>query len=630
MSLRLEMVLLSVAAFATACSHTPSREGAYYHSSAIDDGNRAPASLQPPQNAAMIDDRVDSVSTRTQADYNYSMGEALSFDGQHDKAIEAFKTVLIYDANAAAVHLRLAAEYVKKGMLSQSLESAQNALRLEPKSEDALLLMGGLHSTLKDYDKAIVFYEKALQLNPDNTEAPMYLGAVYAEKKDYPQAVKYFERLAQNEDYASTHMAYYYLGRIRTDQATENKKTEEVNLKLAANAFKQALAKKPDHVDSILALGQLYNKQNKVNEAVALYKTFQREQGPSEKIAEILSQVYLEQDDYVSALEQFEIIEKRSDDALSVKLRIALMLIELKRYPQAAEKLFEVLRQVPESDKVRFYLAAVFEEMGEADKAIEHFGKVPANSSFYSESVIHAAYLLKTKRRGDEALELVTTALKAKSDIPQFYSLAASLHDEKGDVAKAESILNEGLAQFPEDIQLNFFLGTVFDRKGQKDKLIEQMRKVVNMDPQHVQGLNYLAFTFAEQGENLEEAEELAQRAIDLEPKDGFILDTYGWILYKRGQWSQAIPYLERAHAIQPRESVIAEHLGDAYFKAQLVEKARAMYERAMEFAESKNRARDLAQKISALEIQYKVRVDNRQPASVSDERSPMKPNLEK
>lgn len=626
MSRRLEILMLLVCFGAVGCSHTTSRTegGGYYQSAAVDDGNRAPASLQPPANAAQIDDRVDQVSTRTRADYHYAMGEALSFDGQHQKAIEAFKTVLVYDNQAAAVHLRLAAEYVKLGMLSESLESAQTASNLDPKSEDALLLLGGLYSTLKDYDKAVDFYKKVLELNPDNTEAPMYLGAVYAEKKDYPKAVKYFESLAKNEDYATPHMAYYYLGRIRTDQGGD------ANLKFAAKAYRNALEKKPDHADSVLALGQLLNKQGKVMEAVTLYKNFQRDQGPSEKIAEILSQVYMEQDDFANALEQFEIIEKRSDDALSVKVRIALMLIELKRYPQAADKLFEVLRQVPDSDKIRFYLAAVFEEMGEADKAIEHFKKVPPGSSFYSESVIHAAYLLKTKRKTDEAITLVDAALKQKSDVPQFYSLAATLYDEKGDVAKSESVLNDGLAQFPENVQLNFFLGTVYDRKGQKDKVITQMRKVINMDPQHVQGLNYLAFTFAELGDNLEEAEDLAQRAIDLEPKDGFILDTYGWILFKRGNWSEAISYLERAHQAQPRESIIAEHLGDAYFKGQMIEKARMMYERALEYADSKTRARELTQKISALEIQYQVRADGRQPASVDGERLPMKPNLEK
>lgn len=606
------------------CSHSPQRSETGFYDSAMDDGNRAPASLQPPVDAGQIDQRIDSVSVRTRADYHYAMGEALSFEGQTQKAIESFKTVLIYDAEAPRVHLRLAAEYVKAGMISESLESAQIAQRLSPQDVEVYLLLGGLYSTLKDYDLAIQQYEKVLQLEPENTEAPMYLGAVYAEKKDYPKAIRYFEKLSQNEDYSSPHLAWYYIGRIRMDQGGEN------NVQGAIRAYKQALLKKPEHVDSVLALGQAYTKLNRINETIDLYKSFQREQGPSEKIAEILSQVFLEQEDYGNALTQLEILEKRSEDSLAVKVRIALILIELKKYPQASEKLYEVLRQVPDSDKIRFYLAAVLEEMGQSSKAIEHFSKVPPLSSFYSEAVVHATYLLKNQKRPDEALKMIQVALKEKPNVPQFYPIAASLWDEKGDLSKAEEILTEGLSAFPENVQMNFFLGTLFDRKGAKDQVVAQMRKVINMDPQHAQGLNYLAFTFAEMGKNLEEAEDLALRALEIEPKDGFFLDTYGWILYRQGEWSKAIPYLEKAHAAQPGESVIAEHLGDAYYKAQLNEKARQMYELALDKAEDSQRAKTIEQKIVALGIQNKGRADNRQPASVESGNPTNNPNLEK
>lgn len=623
MSWSSKLILVAMALVTFSCAHAPRNDGEYRDSS-FDDQNRAPASLQPPANAAMIEDRVDGVSNRTRADYYYSMGEALSFDGQHQKAVEAFRTVLVYDAEAPAVHLRLAAEYIKLGMVSESLESAQTALKFDPKNEDALLLLGGLYSTTKQYDQAIQQYEKVLAINPENTEAPMYLGAVYAEKKEYAKAVKYFERLAQNDDYQTPYLAYYYIGRIYADQGGDS------TLKLAIKNYKNAIEKKPDHVDSVLALGQAYTKQGHVPEAMALYKTFQREQGPSDKIAEILVQSYLEQENYVEALAQMEILEKRSEDTLAVKVRIALLLIELKRYPQAAVKLTEVLHQVPDSDKIRFYLAAVYEEMGESDKAIENFRQVPAVSSFYSESVIHAAYLLKTQKKSEEALKVVQAGLEVKKDIPQFYSLAANLWDEKGSYDQAEKVLRQGLEQFADNVQLNFFLGTIYDRKGDKSKVIDQMRKVINMDPNHVQGLNYLAFTFAEMGEKLDEAEELAQRAMDLEPKDGFILDTYGWILFKQGHWSKAIPILERAHQFQPKESIIAEHLGDAYYKGQLVEKAKVMYEKALEQVDNKTRASDLEQKITAMSIQYKVRAEGRQPASVDGTKPTNMPNVER
>lgn len=612
MSWRCEFMLLSLAMVGCASGPSHSTQDQYYDS-AYDDHNRAPASLLPPPNAAEIEKRIDSVSVRSKADYYFAMAEALSFDGQHEKAIEAFKSVLIYDPQAERVHLRLAAEYVKLGMMSEALDSAQMAVKTDPKSVDGHLLTAGIYSTLKDYDLAIKEYQAALAIDPNNTEAPMYMGAVYAEKKEYDKAVHLFERLAKNDDYSTPYLAWYYIGRIHADQ--EGK----AHLKAAEKAYKKALSIKSDHADSVVALGQIYSKMGQPALAIETYKKFQRDHGPSERVAEILAQYYMEREQFTEALEQFEILERTSDDVLGIKVRIALILIELKRYPKAADKLYEVLRQVPESDKIRFYLAAVYEEMNDVDHAVEHFRKVPSGSPFYSESIIHAAYLLKSKKRLNEALTLVEDALGQRNDIPQFYTLAATIWDEKGDFNKAESFLNKGLEKFPDNVQLHFFLGTIQDRRGRKEQVIDQMKKVIEMDPNHVQGLNYLAFTYAEMSKNLDEAEKLVKRALEIEPKDGFILDTYGWVLYQKGKTSESVKFLEKAHESQPQESVISEHLGDAYYRLQLYEKARSMYQNAIDKTDDKKKVGDLEQKLTALDQQRKVKADNRVPASVNE-----------
>ncbi|PWU18118.1 MAG: hypothetical protein C5B49_07705 [Bdellovibrio sp.] len=616
---------LAIALIHSACAHGPRSSETRYVDGSYEDRNRAPASQQPPLNAADLDDRVDPVSIRAKADYNFALGEAYSFDGQHQLAIEAFRATLIYDPQAARVHLRLAAEYVKMGLMTEAIESAARAVQLDPKSVDAHLLLAGIESTLRDYDKALKEYEKVLALDPENTDAPMYMGAVYAEKKDYAKATKYFEGLARNEDYPTPHLAWYYIGRMHADQE------EKAHYRAAEKAFKKAIALKPDHIDSVISLGQMYAKLGKPLLAIELYKRSQIEHGPSDRLADVLGQYYLEKEQYAAALEQFEILEKSTDDVLGVKVRIALILIELKRYPQAADKLFDVLRQVPDSDKIRFYLAAVYEEMGETAKAIDHFEKVPPTSSFFSESVAHAAYLLKNKKSLGEASNLVDEAIKQRPEIPQFYSIAGGLWDEQGDLAKAKSYVHKGLEKFPENVQLNFFLGTLWDREGDKGQVINQMKKVLEMDPNHVQGLNYLAFTYAEMATHLEDAERLAKRALEIEPKDGFILDTYGWVLFQSGRTQDSIRYLERALQTQPQESVIAEHLGDAYSRLQLTEKARAMYQRALEkSSEDKKKSSELMHKLSSLATQYKAGGDNnRQPASSPAEMLPARSSTE-
>jgi tetratricopeptide (TPR) repeat protein len=518
--------------------------------------------------------------------------------------------VLVYDPDSARVHLRLSAEYVKLGLVSEALEQAQISVQKDPKFADGHLLLGGLYSTLKLYDKALVDYQKVLDLQPDNTEAPLYIGAVYAEQKKYDKAVKYFESLAKNDNFSTPWVAYYYVGRVRSEQ------TGKIHQKEAEQAYQKAIELKADYLEGVLALGGLYSQSNQDEKAITLYKNYQREYGPNVHLAEVLSQKYMEQEKYDLAYEQLQILESYSDDALNAKMKMALILIEQKKYKDAIVKLKDVLRQVPESDKIRFYLAAVYEETNQTSDAIDHFMKVPASSQFYGESRVHAAYLYKQEKKNDEALAVAKEGIDARQDIPQLYAVYASILDEKGEDKEAKKILTTAIEKFPDNVQLVFFMGTVLDRLGEKDQVVTTMKKVIKMDPNHVQGLNYLAFTYAESDQHLEDAEKLVRRALDLEPNDGFILDTFGWILYKKGDVKGSIKALEAAVKQQPTESVIAEHLGDAYYKNQLVEKARQMYHRAADAESDEAKSKAIRAKITALDRQQMQLSSERKPAS--------------
>ncbi|NUN04908.1 MAG: tetratricopeptide repeat protein [Bdellovibrio sp.] len=603
-------VLLTLTACATFTSSSTSESGkATYYESSYDDKNRAPASFAPATLASDGSATLDPLYMRTQADYYFAMGEAYSLDGNSVKAVESFKMTLVYDQESPAVNMRLATEYLKQGLISESMSQAEEAVKKDPKNIDAKLLLGGLYSSMKLYPKAMVEYTKVMKLQPNNTEAPLYIGALYSEQKQYDTAVKYFESLAKNPEYATPYLANYYIGRVRVEQP------EAKYQKVAEDYFKKALKLKPDFADATLALGALYGKQKKEDKAIALYREFQKENTPSGRIAEILAQTYIDRGDYAAAYEQLEVVESESDEPLNVRMKMALILIEQKRYDTAAQKLEDILKDAPESDKVRFYLAAVFEEMQQAEKAAREYRKIPVTSTYYGEAVVHAAYLLKGLGKLEEALEVASKGLKDRQDQPQIFAMYASLLDEKGDYAAASKILEQGLEKFADNAQLRFYYGTINDRLGKKEIVIKEMKRVLEIDPNHVQGMNYLAFTWAEMNLHLPEAEDLARRALALEPKDGYILDTLGWILYKQAKFAESIKFLEAAHKYQGTVSIIAEHLGDAYYKQAMVDKAKKMYRKAADLETDKKKVDEIRSKIFAIEKQELA--NPRFPASV-------------
>ncbi len=596
-----KLILPGLCTVVTSCATRTKGDQSTYYEAAFDDRNRAPAVLVP--SPALTGENktqwnLDPAYVRTQADYHFAVGEAQSYEGNHQGAVESFKMVLIYDRDAAPVHLRLSVEYLRLGLSGRALEEAQIATQKDPKLIEARLLLAGLLSSMRVYDKALAQYDIILKQDPENAESLLYTGAILSEQKQYNKAVKYFESLGKNEGYSTPHLAYYYIGKVRSNQEGPQYQ------KLAEIAYKKSLALKPDYVDSLLALGELYSKMNKISSTIKLYSVFQKERGPNVRVAESLASLYLESEQYDLAYEQLAIIEQSTADSLNIKVRMALILIEQKKYNQAISKLNEILVLAPDSDKILFYLAAVYEEIKQTNKAIHNFKKIPPESQYFFESVVHGVYLMKQDKDIAGALQWSKKAMESREDIPQLIAVYSSLLDESRKYEEALLVLTRGVDKFPEQVQLRFFLGAINDRLGRKDAMISNMKRVIEMDPNHVQGLNYLAYTYSEINSTLDEAERLVQRALAIEPKDAFIMDTYGWVLLKQGRTKESIRVLEGAHKSLPKEAIIADHLGDAYFKAQMMDRAEVMYKRAFELETNGRKAEEIRLKMTSTKNQ--------------------------
>ncbi len=126
------------------------------------------------------------------------------------------------------------------------------------------------------------------------------------------------------------------------------------------------------------------------------------------------------------------------------------------------------------------------------------------------------------------------------------------------------------------------------------------MRRVIQLDDSHASALNYLGYTFADLGKNLDEAEGLILKALKFKPNDGYITDSLGWVYYKQGRYAKALAILIKAVEIVPDDPIILEHLGDAYLKQNDEKKALKSYQRALQVKEKDREA--LEEKIQNLD----------------------------
>lgn len=130
--------------------------------------------------------------------------------------------------------------------------------------------------------------------------------------------------------------------------------------------------------------------------------------------------------------------------------------------------------------------------------------------------------------------------------------------------------------------RLVYARGIALERSKQWTRAEADFLKALELEPDQPFVLNYLGYSWVEQGQNLDKAEAMIRKAVELEPTDGYIIDSLGWVLFRLGRQDEAVVQLERAVEIRPEDAAINDHLGDAYWAVGRQREARFQWEAAL------------------------------------------------
>ena len=233
------------------------------------------------------------------------------------------------------------------------------------------------------------------------------------------------------------------------------------------------------------------------------------------------------------------------------------------------------------------------------DSAIVNNKKAMPDSKFSKKAAIQTALLYRKEGKIEQGIAYLNDVLRRIPDDPDLLLCLGVFYEETKEFEKAEIALKRGLERDPDNSRLHFRLGNVYNRWGREKAAIEEMKTVISLDPQNAYALNYLGYSYAESGENLDEAERLIKEALKQEPDNGYITDSLGWVYFKKGLFTEALEYLEKAASLVPDDPNILEHLGDAYWKLGDSEEALNCYKHALS-KKRKDRG-DLEKKIREL-----------------------------
>ncbi|MFL6231671.1 MAG: tetratricopeptide repeat protein [Thermoanaerobaculia bacterium] len=333
-----------------------------------------------------------------------------------------------------------------------------------------------------------------------------------------------------------------------------------------------------------LLRGLIYTAQGRNEEAIALLGKLHDADPKDTGIALTLARVMERagrRDDAVRMLSGLAAaLEKdgKAKDAQGVRLEAAQVYAGAKQWDRVGESVRPLLAS--QDDAVRLPALSLQVEALVQDKrydeALALLGKEKETPAIASK---RAEVLSKAGRQAEA--EKVLSGLAAGDEASALAAAQAWQRLEK--YQESIPVLEKLAAAHPDQAPTGFLLGAAYERSGQRDKAVGELRRVLKIDPDFHAALNYLGYTFAEAGVNLDEALKLVSRAVALDPDNGAYVDSLGWTYYRLGRPEQARNYLERAARLEPEDATLQEHLGDVYVALGQKERARQAYQRALE-----------------------------------------------
>jgi tetratricopeptide (TPR) repeat protein len=242
----------------------------------------------------------------------------------------------------------------------------------------------------------------------------------------------------------------------------------------------------------------------------------------------------------------------------------------------------------PDFPLLQVLVGGILEDMNRLDDANAAYAKIPPSEPISWTVRVRQAENFNRMKKTDEAVALLETLSKERPDrIDALVSLGDVLRQVKRfDLAAdaySRAVLRIGKLE-KRHWPILYARGIAFERAKQWPKAEADFKQALVFEPEQPYVLNYLGYSWVEQGLNLTEARKMIERAVDLRPTDGYIADSLGWVLYRMNDMKGAVRFMERAIELQPEDPVINDHLGDVYWAVGRKNEARFQWKKVLVF----------------------------------------------
>lgn len=501
----------------------------------------------------------------------------------HADALALYEHCLSLNPQSAAVMYELAQYYAFLQMPARSRALLEKAVELQPDNFWYRQTLGAYYRSIKEMDKAIALYEDMSRQFPARGELLMMLMDLYAQQQDYPNLIKTLDRLEVKEG--------------KNEQISMEKYRIYLQMDDKANAFREmeALSKEyPNDVRYRVMLGDSYLDNDRPDEALAIFKAA-LDEDPENAQAQLSMVSYYERmgQDSLSYLQQEKVLLNRklsSNVKVEVMRRIILQNEQAGKDSARVFQLFDRLLAQPQEDAGMATLCYSYMQHRKMDDVLT----IPVLEKILEVEPdnIAARYslLMVAVRKNDyaEAVRICEPAIQYNPEELSFYYYLGISYFQVGRNDDALAVLQKGVAQVTpqsdKKLMSDFytFIGDLLHTANRMTECYEAYDSALVYNPDNIGVLNNYAYFLSLTRENLDKAEEMSYRTVKAEPKNDTYLDTYAWILFEKGRYTEARIYIDEAMKNGGENSAtIVEHCGDIYYMLGLKDEALAFWKQA-------------------------------------------------
>lgn len=491
--------------------------------------------------------------------------------GQVDDAAERYYRLAL-DTNDMAI-VRRAAEYnAAAGNTGRTLTLTDRWIELAPEEEEPYLMRSFHRLQVGEFLAAMEDMATVLELGG---AADFTALSARSPGLDETTRGQVRERLAALRDEHPEEPSLHYALAQMLDQAGDRE--------AARTVLEEARERFGDTPRLLIVEAQLL--QNLDQPAAALDLLRQGvERFPDHRLMRYnLAQILLQDGELRRAREQFNELLQRAPGDLESLYSLALINVELGADREASAQLEALVSAGHRRNEALYYLGMLAERNRAPELALQWYSGIERRSSAFVTAQRRALHLLIRRDEHEEARAWSERVSERHPDMAALMNtLEAEALLEAGDRERAATLLGDALEQFPDNVDLLFARTMLNEQRDAPEAVHQDLRRILQLEPDNVRALNHLGYSLTVHTDRYEEALELIERAIDLEPDDPAIIDSLGWVQFKLGQLDDALHNLERAYAMFPNHEVAA-HLGEVLWARGERERALSIWEEGLD-----------------------------------------------